>query len=46
METEVAVSFSYSFGVLDMHLQLHFLFGHQSSDMTAQASASTLQMNI
>lgn len=46
METKVAVSFSYSFGVLDKHLQMHFLFAYLiCASLAAQASASTLQMN-
>lgn len=47
MWTKVSISFSYNFGVLDKHLQMHFLFGHLNCvSMTAQASASALQMNI
>lgn len=46
-ETKVAISFSYSFGILDKHLQMHFLFGFLiCASMTAQVSASTLQLNI
>lgn len=45
METEVAISLSYSSGVLDTHLQMHFLFGLLTcASMTAQVS--TLQLNI
>lgn len=46
METKVAISFSYSFGVLDKYLEMHFLFGHLiCASMTARISASTLQVN-
>lgn len=42
----MAISFSYSVGDLDKHLQMHFLFGRLiCAAVTAQASASTLQMN-